>query len=40
MMMSAMQSAANTVDLFSIASKALEKLVYFYKVKDMALSRS
>jgi|JI61114BRNA_FD_contig_41_2430304_length_667_multi_2_in_0_out_0_1 hypothetical protein len=40
MMISAMQSAMSTVDLFGIANKAIEKLIYFYKTSDMAISRS
>ncbi len=40
MMLSAIQSAANTVDLFSIASKSVEKIIYFFKTRDMNLSRS
>jgi hypothetical protein len=40
MMISAMQAAASSIDLFSIASKGIERLIYFFKTKDMAISRS
>lgn len=40
MMLSAIQTAANTVDLFSIASKSVEKIIYFFKAKDMNISRT
>lgn len=34
-----MQSAATTIDLFTIATKSIQTFLRFYKTKDMAVSR-
>jgi len=38
MLVSAMQSAVMNVDLFTIATKAIEKLIYIFKTKSMSVS--
>lgn len=40
MLLSAMQNAMVTVDLFNIATKSIEKLIYFFKTKDMTTSKN
>ena len=40
MMISALQNSMTAVDLYGIATKAVEKIVYCFKTKDLAISRN
>lgn len=40
MMNSSIQNAILTVDLLNIATKSIEKLIYFFKAKDMISTKN